>query len=90
MENHSDEYRGLADAWLREYVAVDDRRIGRSGPVCPFMPRALNEHALEALIRYDIDGSSEPELINKLRAEISEFGAGAGHRAIPEWCSTAG
>ncbi|GAA1177405.1 DUF6875 domain-containing protein [Pseudonocardia alaniniphila] len=74
-ENHSDDYLGLADAWLREYVAVADRRVGRSGPVCPFMPRALDQHAVEARIRYDIDGSSEQELINELGAEISDFGS---------------
>jgi hypothetical protein len=73
-ENHSDEYLRLADAWLREYVAVGDRRVGRSGPVCPFIPRALDQHALDARIRYDINGSSEPDLRNQLRTEISEFG----------------
>jgi heptaprenyl diphosphate synthase len=73
-ESNPDEYARLVDTWLREYVSVGDRRVGRSGPVCPFIPRALNEHALEARIRYDIDGSSEPELIDTLRAEISEFG----------------
>ncbi|GAA3058359.1 hypothetical protein GCM10010464_23660 [Pseudonocardia yunnanensis] len=74
-ENHSDEYLGLADGWLREYVAVADRRVGRSGPVCPFMPRALDQQAVEARVRYDINGSSEQELINELGTEISEFGS---------------
>jgi heptaprenyl diphosphate synthase len=73
-EIHSDEYRRLVDAWLREYVSVADRRVGRSGPVCPFIPRALAQHDVETRIRYDIDGSSEPELDDELRAEISEFG----------------
>jgi hypothetical protein len=74
-ESKPDEYRSMVDAWLREYVSGGDRRIGRSGPVCPFIPRALNEHALETFIRYDIDGSSEPELIDALQTEIREFGA---------------
>jgi hypothetical protein len=73
-DSHSDECRRLVDAWLREYVSVSDRRVGRSGPVCPFIPRALAQHAVETCIRYDIDGSSEPELSDKLRSEISEFG----------------
>jgi hypothetical protein len=73
-ENHSDECRRLVDAWLREYVSVADGRVGRSGPVCPFIPRALAEQAVETRIRYDIDGSSEPELNDELRAEIREFG----------------
>lgn len=74
-ENYSDECLGLADAWLREYVAVGDRRVGRSGPVCPFMPRALDQHAVESRIRSDINGSNEQELLDELRTEISEFGA---------------
>jgi len=73
-ENYSDECLEMVDAWLREYVAVADRRVGRSGPVCPFMPRALDQHAVEARIRYDINGSSEPELIDELGTELSEFG----------------
>jgi heptaprenyl diphosphate synthase len=72
-ESHSGEYRRLVDAWLREYVSVGDRRVGRSGPVCPFIPRALAQHAVQIDIRYDIAGSSESELIDKLQAEISEF-----------------
>lgn len=72
-ESHSGEYRRLVDTWLREYVSVGDRRVGRSGPVCPFIPRALAQHAVQIDIRYDIAGSSESELIDKLQAEISEF-----------------
>jgi hypothetical protein len=72
-ESHSYEYRRLVDAWLREYVSEGDRRVGRSGPVCPFIPRALAQHDLKIHIRYEIDGSSELELSDKLRAAISEF-----------------
>jgi hypothetical protein len=73
-ENYPAECRRVVDAWLREYVSVADARVGRSGPVCPFMPRALAEHAVETRIRYDIDGSSEPDLNHELRAEIRDFG----------------
>ncbi|MHC8505367.1 DUF6875 domain-containing protein [Pseudonocardia artemisiae] len=73
--NHPDKYRRLAHAWLREYVSSADRRIGRSGPVCPFVPHALAQHALQTDIRYDITGCSESELTDELRAEICEFAA---------------
>ena len=73
-ESRSDEYRMLADAWLREYVSNGDRRVGRTGPVCPFIPRTLAQHDLATHVRYDIAGSSELELSNKLRAAIREFG----------------
>jgi len=69
----SDNHRGVVEAWLREYVSVDDQRVGRSGPVCPFIPRALTQSAVEIRIRCDIDGCDEPELIDQLRAEISDF-----------------
>jgi hypothetical protein len=73
-ENYADECRRVVDVWLREYVSVADGRVGRSGPVCPFIPRALAERAVETRIRYDVDGSSESELDDELRAEIREFG----------------
>jgi heptaprenyl diphosphate synthase len=75
-EKRSDEYSTLVDAWLREYVSAADQRVGRSGPVCPFIPRALVEHAVDIRVREDIDGSSERELSEELRAEIREFGDG--------------
>ena len=72
-ESRSGEYRRSVDTWLREYVSVGDRRVGRSGPVCPFVPRALAQHAVRTDIRHDIVGSSESELMDKLGAEISDF-----------------
>jgi len=75
-EKRSDEYSILVDAWLREYVSAADHRVGRSGPVCPFIPRALIEQAVDIRVREDIDGSSERELSDGLKAEIREFGEG--------------
>jgi heptaprenyl diphosphate synthase len=76
-KNNSEEQFRAVDAWLREYVGVADPRVGRSGPVCPFIPRALKERAVETRMRYDIDGASEAELIDELRAEINDFGTSA-------------
>jgi heptaprenyl diphosphate synthase len=76
-ENISDEQFRLVDAWLREYVSVAHPEVGRAGPVCPFMPRALKQQAVQIRVRPDIDGSSESELIDELRAEIHDF-AGSG------------
>lgn len=72
-EISSDEHHRLVDNWLREYVSVENQGVGRSGPVCPFIPRALSEYAVETRLRYDIDGSNESELIDEMRAEIAEF-----------------
>jgi heptaprenyl diphosphate synthase len=73
-ETDFDEHLRLVNEWLHEYVSMSDRRIGRSGPVCPFMPRALKQLAVETRIRPEIDGACEQELIDALRAEISDFG----------------
>jgi heptaprenyl diphosphate synthase len=73
-DEYSEEYLRLVRDWLREYVSAADRRVGRSGPVCPFVPRALAEHAVDIRMRYDIDGSNEAELNEELRAEIRAFG----------------
>jgi hypothetical protein len=74
-DSRAAEYHRLVDAWLREYVAVGDRRVGRSGPVCPFIPHALAQDAVQTDIRCDITGSNASELMDVLRAEISEFAA---------------
>jgi heptaprenyl diphosphate synthase len=74
IEANFDEQLKLVNEWLCEYVSVSDPRVGRSGPVCPFMPRALKQLAVQTRIRPDIDGLAEPELIDALLAEVGDFG----------------
>ena len=40
-----DALRAVAD-WIKTFVAVPHRDLGRTGPVCPFVPGALEQHAL--------------------------------------------
>jgi hypothetical protein len=37
--------RAVAD-WINTFVAGPDKRLGRSGPVCPFVPRASERRSL--------------------------------------------
>lgn len=65
---------GLVEDWLRTYVSTGDLRVGRSGPVCPFMPRALKHDFVGTHVRCDIDGVDEEGLVDALSAEIGTFG----------------
>lgn len=40
--------------WLRSYVSRPEPRIGRSGPICPFIPPALDRDTVEFSLRYDV------------------------------------
>lgn len=73
-KRNSDGQLEQVNAWLREYVAMGDPRVGRAGPVCPFMPRALTQESVQTRMRSDIDGFSESQLVDELCAEISDFG----------------
>lgn len=33
-------------SWITDFVAMPHKDVGRQGPVCPFMPRALNSDSL--------------------------------------------
>jgi hypothetical protein len=64
----------LVDTWLREWISASNPGVGRTGPVCPFIPRALKQGDVEIRLRHDIDGADPEELVAALRAEITDFG----------------
>jgi|GEM_PF-1099188 len=33
-------------SWITDFVALPHKDVGRQGPVCPFMPRAINSNSL--------------------------------------------
>jgi len=53
--------RSVAD-WIRVFVIQPHRELGRSGPVCPFTPVALESHALW-LAAERSEGRNTPDLI---------------------------
>lgn len=44
----SNDFAGLKSlaSWITDFVAMPHKDVGRQGPVCPFMPRALNSDSL--------------------------------------------
>jgi Domain of unknown function (DUF6875) len=44
-ESELDALRAVAD-WIRTYVVKPHKDLGRAGPVCPFVPGALERKAL--------------------------------------------
>src|SRR5687768_16820684 len=44
-ESDRDALRAVAD-WLRAFVVRPHKDLGRAGPVCPFVPRALERKTL--------------------------------------------
>ncbi|GAA2943586.1 DUF6875 domain-containing protein [Streptomyces enissocaesilis] len=61
------------DDWLRSYVGSVHPELGRRGPVCPFVPPALSDHAVQFSLRYEIDGLDGALLHRTLEAEIRDF-----------------
>jgi heptaprenyl diphosphate synthase len=59
--------------WLRNYVGAPSARIGRPGPVCPFVPGALNAGAIRFSFHYGVDACDAGELLRLVSAELREF-----------------
>jgi hypothetical protein len=59
------------DTWLHETIARPDPRLGRTGPVCPFVPAALNAEAIQFSFRYDI--GDDGHLREVLEEEMADF-----------------
>jgi uncharacterized protein DUF6875 len=59
-------------AWMRRYVAQPHPNLGRSGPVCPFVQSALDEHSVE--LAFDkADGSSTFQLRAALLRQLAAY-----------------
>ncbi|MGW4645024.1 DUF6875 domain-containing protein [Kitasatospora sp. NPDC004289] len=63
----------VVDAWLRDYVGRSHEQLGRTGPVCPFVPPALNDQAVQFSFRYEVDGSSTAGITEALTEELADF-----------------
>jgi len=59
--------------WLRDYVSEPSPRLGRNGPVCPFVPPALSQDAIRFRFRYAVDGRDPGQLTAALAAEMTAF-----------------
>ncbi|WP_325156356.1 DUF6875 domain-containing protein [Actinophytocola sp.] len=60
-------------SWLRDYVSAPSPHIGRTGPVCPFVPAALGDNAIRFSFHYGTDGRDPAGLHALLAGELREF-----------------
>ncbi|WP_326595042.1 DUF6875 domain-containing protein [Streptomyces sp. NBC_01803] len=68
-------------AWLREYIGRPHQALHRKGPVCPFVPAAMNSGALRVHLRYEISGKDPDELRETLAGDLLSLPAtGADQR----------
>ncbi|MBF6061285.1 amino acid adenylation domain-containing protein [Nocardia terpenica] len=63
----------LVSDWLDTYICAPHERLGRSGPVCPFVRPALTAGQLSLVYRGGIDGSDPDAVIDILRRELRRF-----------------
>jgi hypothetical protein len=79
--------RAVAD-WIKSFVARPHKDLGRDGPVCPFVPEALERKTLW-LASENIAGRSMPEVVQAINGYKSQFlnaqpidGDGANYKSI--------
>lgn len=67
-----------AEQWLKQYLARPHAALGRKGPVCPFVPAALNKRkALVSYVLYHADTQD-----SEIEAQLMQYGT--YFRTLPE------
>ncbi len=64
----------VIEQWLWEYVSAPHPELGRSGPVCPFVPPAMNNNLVQFSLRYDVDNNKFESIYTVIQNEMSDFG----------------
>jgi heptaprenyl diphosphate synthase len=59
--------------WLRDYVSRPAPAMGRTGPVCPFVPPALSAGAMRFRFHYGLDGLDKAVLTALVTESLHEF-----------------
>jgi Domain of unknown function (DUF6875) len=59
--------------WLRDYICKPAEQLGRAGPVCPFVPTALNANTIRLSFHYEIDAHDRAVVERLIVAELREF-----------------
>jgi hypothetical protein len=61
--------------WVEEYVCRPNPRLGREGPVCPFVARLVEADALRVEVDDSLDGADAAAMEARVRAAIPVFDA---------------
>lgn len=59
--------------WLRAYVAQPHPQLGRSGPVCPFVPLSLRTGQVRVVMHGELDGTDPDAIAALLRRYLDVF-----------------
>ena len=70
-ESDLDALRTVAD-WIKSFVACPHKDLGRSGPICPFVPEAL-ERKILWLASEHIADHSVPDVVQLMNGYKSQF-----------------
>ncbi|MCP2168579.1 DUF6875 domain-containing protein [Goodfellowiella coeruleoviolacea] len=68
--------------WLRDYICMPHPDLGRSGPVCPFVPQSLRTDQVRIVLHDEIDGSDPDRIAGLLRDYLAEFVATTPSNAV--------
>jgi hypothetical protein len=59
--------------WVDEYVSRPHPDIGRDGPVCPFVPRLIEEGNLFVEVDDSIDGTDAAAIEARMRTAVADY-----------------
>jgi len=59
--------------WLRTTISRPEPRLGRRGPICPYMPAALDTEAVTLRFHYGKSGENRRLLLKVLQRELGLF-----------------
>jgi heptaprenyl diphosphate synthase len=63
--------------WLKGYISSPHPEIGRSGPVCPFVPLSLRSDQVRIVLHDELDGTDPGAIRALILAYVAEFNATA-------------
>jgi heptaprenyl diphosphate synthase len=75
QQDGEEDDRAVLLRWLRSYISRPSADLGRRGPICPFVPAALDVDAVRFRFRPEVDGRDRGQLRSVLLQEITAFHA---------------
>lgn len=60
-------------AWVRDYLCQPHPALGRDGPMCPFVPKALQKRLLVGTVHRHVDGPDLDAIMTSLVREMERF-----------------
>lgn len=63
-------------AWLKDYICKTHPKLGRQGPICPFVPSALRDSKVRIVLDYNARSLHDVESV--IRAGVDHFKCGSG------------